>query len=166
MAKQWGKRYSDKYKTDLSWDEIYSAAQLLFINCLRSFDPDKGLAFSTYYMNAAKHPSRYMTPLKSNYHRGLGYSLSVEYLIGLEDDGDRRKPKDKWQTSDECVETQALDSMMSQKLHAAIAKLPPELRKHAHETLSGNVCWKDTASTVATRRKMLAYLRAHMGDAA
>lgn len=162
VAKRWAKKYNVK-KHEQLWGQIDSAAMMLFVNCLRSYDPSKG-AFSTYYYNSAERThGKYMQGLRPGYQHRIGTTVSIDALLKNRDREGGLEDEDMPEFQDSlCVHEETERKLMSQQLHAAIAKLPPELRKHAHETLSGTVDWNNTELTVATRREMLRLLREEM----
>jgi DNA-directed RNA polymerase specialized sigma subunit len=164
VAKKIGKAYNDRYG-EFTWDELYSTALMLAAICLRSYDPEKG-EFSTYYMNAAKHPARVMRHMKTGHYHELGYALSTEELLRPQesqtDHGEGKQRDVSWSISPDQLEDEVDREFMTEKLYQAISKLPEHLRQHALDTLEGTVCWKDTSSTVAMRRQMLQLLREEM----
>lgn len=147
------------------WDELLSGATYLFIHCLKYWDgdPEKG-KFSTYFYRAAHNNAGRHVITKVRYHKGTHHhDVSLDWSDTIDDSNDDfDEERRSWSVSDECTETQALDSIMGAKLHDAIQRLPGELREHAKLTLEGRVDWKDLKHTARLRREMLKALRKEM----
>lgn len=158
VAEIWKKKVGPK----VDMDELVSGAVELATKCLRTWTPERG-TFSTYYYNAARNHGHLRNVIyNTQTAKGVGHIGSLNEVTSIHDDH-TDEAVDMISCTSETDEA-AISNAMSKKLHAAIAQLPPRLRRHAHQTLSGEVDWKNLDSTVKQRQEMLELLRQHMEE--
>lgn len=151
LAEKMSKRYFH-----VSMEELISAVNMVAVQCMRSWDESKG-RFSTYlYRACCNNVSRLVHQYEYNED---GQLISLDRSMYFGDDTGTIADSIP---SDESVEDDVVSMIDSERLYEAIDNLPPDLAKHAYDTLSGNVSWKHVDHTMSIRRDMLKHLREEM----